>query len=205
MANYPDRDGGGKPRDPVEASREHGLQTITKAFASDLISMEEYERRAGSLQKARSPEEVDLVIADLPAAAPQGRSPAPAPRSAVAPRVDESLSGSQTLACVMGERHLQGDWLNGDRVESFTLMGSTKIDLREVALPGERLKIEAFVLMGETRVIVPRGMAVRLNVFPFMGEAVAKRDVNQRVTPGEPYVLIEGFVMMGSLVVVAQD
>ena len=137
MSTYPER-GAREGDQDLSSSRERGLETITKAFASDLISMDEYERRAGSLQKARSPEEVDLVIADLPAPAPQGRSPATAPRAALAPRVDESLAGSQSVACVMGERHLQGDWLNGDRVDSFTLMGSTRID--QVSWMGRRPK-----------------------------------------------------------------
>ena len=205
MAQYPAEKGPDQARGhaPIDEHRERALGILTGAFSSDLISMEEYERRAGEIQRCTSPIEVERAVSDLPTEAGETRKPVSA--AATERRVDASLSGSQTVACVMGDRQLQGDWLNGNRVESFTLMGSTKIDLRDVAMPAERLKIEAFVLMGETRVIVPRGMAVRLNVFPFMGDATAKRDVNQRVTPGEPYVVIEGFVMMGSLVVIAQD
>ncbi|MEI6873941.1 MAG: LiaF domain-containing protein [Spirochaetota bacterium] len=189
----------------METGREHALEILTRAFSGDLVSMEEYERRAGEIQKARSVADIDLVVADLSGVPEAQPSRNGTTRPDPASRVDPNLSGSQTLACVMGDRQLQGDWLNGSRVDSFTLMGSTKIDLRDVAMPDDHLKIQALVLMGETRVVVPRGMAVRLNVFPFMGEATAKRDVNQRVVPGEPYVIIEGFVMMGSLVVVAQD
>jgi hypothetical protein len=199
----------------VESKREQGLEALTRAFSADFLSMDEYEKRAGLVQNARDYAEIDAVLADLPREAPHDfpARPAPSGPDKASPRdglrgdvrIDTTLSGSQTVACVMGDRQLQGDWLTGDRVDSFTLMGSTKIDLRDVALPEGRLRIEAFVLMGETRIIVPRGLPVRLNAFPFMGEATARRDVNQRVVQGEPHVLIEGFVMMGSLVVIAQD
>jgi hypothetical protein len=208
MSSYPERQSPTNGQ-ALHTARDRALEAITRAFSSDRITVEEYERRAGQIQSARAVEEVERVLVDLPfptPASPQATSrQAPASRSAMPPRVDPGLSGSQTVACVMGERQLQGDFLNGNRVETFTLMGSTKIDLRDTAMPEGRLKIEAFVLMGETRVVVPRGLPVHLNVFPFMGEAMAKRDVNQRVVPDEPHVLIEGFVMMGSIVVVAQD
>jgi hypothetical protein len=207
MANYPTsgKSGGAAAPRTLESGREHALEVLTRAFSGDLVSMDEYERRATEIQKAGSVADIDLVVADLPGVSEASRPRREEARPAAATRVDSSLAGSQTLACVMGDRQLQGDWLNSSRVDSFTLMGSTKIDLRDVAMPPDQLKISTFVLMGETRVVVPRGMAVRLNVFPFMGEATAKRDVNQRIVPGEPYVVIEGFVMMGSLVVVAQD
>jgi hypothetical protein len=113
--------------------------------------------------------------------------------------------GQASLVCVMGDRQMTGDWLSGDKVDSFTLMGSTKLDLRDVALPAGRLKIDAFCLMGEIKIIVPRGLPVRLNAFPFMGEARLGRDVGSRVEPGRPYVEVSGFAMMGSIVVVAAD
>jgi len=203
-------------RSSMEGERERALEILTKAFASDRISMDEYERRATEIQRAPDPAKIALVVSDLPQDRPAGSPPPrPAPEAPPAPQGEfhafggrlrfSGSPGAQSVACIMGDRRLQGDWLNGDRVEAFTMMGSTTIDLRDVALPPDRLRIEAFVLMGETRVIVPRGLAVRMNVFPFMGEAHAKREVNQRVQPGEPHVVIEGFVMMGSLVVVVQD
>ena len=59
--------------------------------------------------------------------------------------------------------------------------------------------------MGETVVIVPRDLPVRLNAMPFMGEAVARRDVNQSVRGARRWVEISGLVVMGSVVVKAAD
>ena len=61
------------------------------------------------------------------------------------------------------------------------------------------------VCMGEIVITVPRGLAVRLNASPFMGEVGANREVTQRAAPGEPVIQIDGFVFMGSLRVIAAD
>jgi hypothetical protein len=195
----------------LERLRQSVLDQLTEAYASDLVSLESYETRAGLVQGASTARELDQAMEGLkarrPAPASRERPRAPIDREpARAPnRIDDSLSGVYNIACVMGDRQLTGDWLDGDQVGSFTMMGSTKIDLRDTALPPGRLKIDAFCLMGETKIIVPRGLPVRLNVFPFMGEAKLARDVRSRVLPGEPFVEVNGFAMMGSLVVVAAD
>ena len=100
---------------------------------------------------------------------------------------------------------MTGDWLNSDSVSSFTLMGSSVLDLRNTALPPGRVRIEAFTMMGEIKVIVPYGLPVRLSAFPFMGEARMADDVARRVERDEPWVEISGFAMMGSIVVKAAD
>ncbi|HUX36774.1 MAG TPA: LiaF domain-containing protein [Rectinemataceae bacterium] len=190
----------------LEAERERGLEALTRAYTSDAISVSDFERRAGLVQQARDGASIREIVADLPVEAPGARPLSNSGRpSPLSQRTDPSLSGSQSVACVMGDRHMQGDWLSGDRVQSFTLMGSTKLDLREVILPPGGLRIDLSVVMGETVVVVPRGLAVRLGAFPFMGEASAARDVAQRAAPGEPVVAIEGFAFMGSIRVIAAD
>lgn len=217
------RPNGGAPvmTGELESRRERALERLTNAFAADLVSMEDYEIRAASIQNARNLDEVERLTADLPRGdrEPPTRPLAGGRRSPrergsldreergkgnlrVANPVDSGLAGSQTLACVMGDRHMSGDWLNGDRVECFTLMGSTKIDFRDTTLPAGRVRLDAFVLMGETKIIVPPGLPVRLNLVPFMGEARISPEVEQRAIPGEPCVEISGLALMGSVVVV---
>jgi len=203
MPSYPEPN---KPRSPtaLEDRRQAALDRLTEAFAEDRLPLEAYEERVARAQNADSVEELDSLMSDLPAPRPAAQT-ARRGTAAFPNAIDGRISGGASVACVMGDRHMTGDWLTGDRVESFTLMGSTKLDLRESALPPGRLKIDVFCLMGETKIIVPRGLPVRLNAFPFMGEAHAARDVARRIEPGSPYVDISGFAMMGSLVVVAMD
>jgi len=193
----------------MEPMRQQTIDRLTAAFASDAITMDEYERRATAANAATNLDQLESLSFDLPAikksASEGSRKPAahPEPRNGINP----SIVGSTplTTGCVMGDRNLIGNWLSSDRVSSFTVMGSTKLDLRDVDLPPGPVHIEAFTLMGETKIVVPRGLPVRLNVFAFMGESQAGREVNQQVSGAETWVEISGFAMMGSLTVRAMD
>jgi hypothetical protein len=201
----------------LERSRQKALDIITDAFAGGAMPIEEYEKRAGRIQNAVRMEEIRLCVADLPidplpGRAPSGKTPASRPASAdpafrTQPDflVEARGKGNDTVACVMGERHMAGDWLNTDTVSSFTLMGSTTLDLRNTAIPPGRLKIDAFTLMGEITVIVPRGLPVKLSAFPFMGEARIAPNVEQRISRSESWVEVSGFALMGSIRVRSAD
>jgi hypothetical protein len=202
----------------MEDGRQRALDVITTAFANGKLSLEDYETKAGKIQQAKSLADIDYETAGfpqremprqtLPGNAPSGRSyPQPRFRQAPAPMptdlmVEERNGSPEFSLCVMGERRLTGDWLNSDSATSVTLMGSTVLDLRDTALPPGRLKIEAFAVMGEVKVIVPRGVPVKMSAFPFMGEAHASREISQRVTDrSSPWIEVSGIALMGSIIV----
>ncbi len=193
----------------LEAVRQATIEKLTEAFASDLITVEEYELRATQANAARSTVELERISFDLPAMRPATKPASSTMRtqSQQSWSTSASIVGAApvTTGCVMGERHLTGNWLTSDRVSSFTVMGSTRLDLRDVELPLGPVHIEAFTVMGDTRIIVPRGLPVRLNTFVFMGESTAGRDVNQQIRGADTWVEISGFIVMGSVKVQAQD
>jgi hypothetical protein len=193
----------------MEPMRQQTIDRLTAAFASDAITMDEYERRATAANAATSLDQLESLSFDLPEAPKSTAESSRKPASRYEPRngINASIVGSTplTTGCVMGDRNLTGNWLSSDRVSSFTVMGSTKLDLRDVELPPGPVRIEAFTLMGETKVVVPRGLPVRLNVFAFMGESQAGREVNQQIHGATTWVEISGFAMMGSLTVRAMD
>ncbi|MGD9939631.1 MAG: LiaF domain-containing protein [Clostridia bacterium] len=204
-----------RPED-MERLRQDAIDSLTSAFAGNIISMEEYERRAGLASLAELPEALDEVIADLPATRPRQATTGPAQRRSARdvpqdtyyhrqPLRDLSSAPPLTTGCVMGDRNLTGNWLTSNKVSSFTVMGSTKLDLRDSELPLGPINVEVFTLMGETKIIVPPGLPVRMNAFAFMAESTAHRSVNQQVHGAETWVEISGFVMMGSVVVKAMD
>lgn len=203
----------------LEEDRQRALDRLTAAFARGAITIEDYEERAGKVQYAHNVTQLAPLLADLPAEIPASTQNArnlPDTRASgsrpVAPRpesrtwlVEERDGGTETVACIMGDRRMTGDWLGGNAVTSFTLMGSTTLDLRNTALPPGKLKIDAFALMGETRIIVPRGLPVKLTALPFMGEARVAESVERRVDRSGSWVEIGGIAMMGSIVVKAAD
>lgn len=204
--------------------RQKALDIITAAFAQDKITMEEYEARADKIQKAVGVDTIEAQVADLP----RSRMPGEAPDTnrqglrqydSETARDDTTRSrdtGSHTfntrefrddqgdtpsdfVACVMGERKLTGDWLTSDTVTSITFMGETTIDLRDTVLPRHGLKIQAFAMMGEIRIIVPEGLPVRMSAVPFMGEAQLHKSVTRRAEAGGPWVEVSGLAFMGSI------
>jgi hypothetical protein len=203
--------------DGLERERQRALDSITTAFASGKISIEEYETRAEKIQKSIALADIESETFDLPQPEPpryrddsQGarspaasfRRPSPVPRNTGAYMVETRGGSPEFALCVMGDRRMTGDWLNSDQATSFTLMGSTTLDLRDTALPPGRLRIDAVAIMGEVRVIVPEGVPVKMSAFPFMGEANVARGVPQRVLDrDQPWVEISGIALMGSIVV----
>jgi hypothetical protein len=205
-------------RDDLEPKRQQVIDILTSAFADNTISMDEYERRAALASATAMPEVLDEVIADLPAVRPADSRKTGSSRysghehDAARQPYRPGSAGSDvvgappmTTGCVMGERNLTGNWLCSDRVTSFTIMGSTKLDLRDTDLPPGPVKVEVFTLMGETKIVVPPDLPVRLNAFAFMGESTAHRSVDQQVRGARTWVEISGFVMMGSVNVKAMD
>lgn len=187
-----------------EARRQRVIDALTQAYASDRITVEEYEARASAAAAADRPEQLEDLVSDLPAPLSSGE-PSPSPRASAYP-VHGPAEGAVSVACVMGDRRMTGNWLDSDRVNSFTLMGSTRLDLRDADLPESGpVRIEVFTLMGETVIVVPRELPVRLTTMPFMGEAVARRDVDQNVRGARRWLEISGLVVMGSVVVKAAD
>lgn len=183
------------PRE-LEALRQDVIDRLTEAFSKDAISMEEYERLATEANATNRLEDLTRLSFDLPARQEQSRF-----------RKDSSIIGAKPLmtGSIMGDRKMIGNWLSSDRVSSFTVMGSTRLDLRDVDLPPGPIHIETYTLMGETKIIVPRDLPVRLNVFAFMGESSASRDVNQQIRGSTSWVEVSGFAMMGSVNVKAMD
>ena len=212
---------GDEPLSPValEARRELALDRLTEAFASDLVTMEDYEARVSEVQNADRPGAIDAAVADLPQVRPRddakgrgasrhgkGRDAGRESRSlAYRNAIDPRLRGEESVACILGDRSLQGDFLSGDRIESFTLLGNTSIDLRDTALPPGALRINAFCVLGNLKVIVPHGLPVKMDSLPILGESHIARDVERRIERGMPHVVVNGFAILGNLVVVAQD
>ena len=200
-----------EPPAGFEVRRQRVIDTLTQAYASDYLSMEEYESRAAAAAAADLPGQLDDLVSDLPSIAGAPDEPARRPSSPPRPRrpaypAEYPGGASSSVTCILGDRSMTGNWLDSDRVNSFTLMGSTRLDLRDADLPESGpVRIEAFVLMGETVIIVPRELPVRLTAMPFMGEARARRDVDQNIRGARRWVEISGLVVMGSVVVKAAD
>jgi hypothetical protein len=159
---------------------------LRDALADGVLSLTEYEERAGQCWAARTRSELDAVVRDLPGAR------APVPAVAGAPP-----GGPNRITAVMSESELASPVLPGQDVEATAVLGTAKVDLRREDLPPE-VHVRATALLGEVKVHVPPGTTVHLSGSTVMGERKAK--LGPPVAGGS-VVHVHSTAVLGSVVV----
>lgn len=105
-----------------------------------------------------------------------------------------------SLVGVFGDVVRAGRWEVARRTTAFQLMGNLKLDLREVLLPGETLELEAYVLMGDVRVLVPPGTDVQVRGVTLLGDGRTETDAfAQDVPPTGSRVVVTVYSAMGNV------
>ena len=192
----------------LDEKREDALDEIARDYAEQLISQSEYERMARRLSIATTETEIEAVVRD------RSRPHEYQPES-------RSVSTTQAITAVLGERKMRGDWIHGDYVSATALMGAIRLDLRECDLP-ELTRIHVVTVMGETQIIVPSGVEVRNDISAFLAETndtsgpppggrrhrrrshqdrPANARAEQSASP-PPVVVVTGFALMAEVKVV---
>jgi hypothetical protein len=196
------------------ARKRYAIDLITENYSHDLLPVDEYEKRVERAQTARSVEELEALTSDLPAtrleSSSDGGTAFPGSTAAKNPRYRPDLNlsfGEGTIphVCILSGRDMSGEQLAAKRQAFVNIMGGTKLDFRNTRLEPGETKIEVFCFMGGLDIIVPPGLAVRSRVVPIMGGVDLKRNVKRDPYPGEPYLTIEGFCLMGGVDVKSRD
>src|SRR4051812_671550 len=109
--------------------RERVIQQLTQAFAHDVISVEELERRLGDVYQAQSAAETEAIVVDLRSAEATGSLPQP--------NVDEPRRSDQLIATpsrdkfsvILSSASRRGMWTVPHHLEAFALWSDSVIDL----------------------------------------------------------------------------
>ena len=165
---------------------------LMAAVADGMLTLSEYDERAGALWQAKVRTELDALVADLP---PVEGELAHEPVPQVARGGPADLRPRRTIA-VMSEDQLHATIAPGQDVVGVAVMGKSVLDLRQQDLPsGTRVRARA--LMGEVEVLVPEGAAVHLTGMSLMGG----RKVQTARTGAGPVVHVHALAVMGSIIV----
>ena len=161
--------------DELEEAREEALDRLADLYGSNRITLREFEDRREVIVNARD-------MHALQAARENPPSP-PAART----------SGG-TAVCIMGDRRINGDWLDQGRLDSTCIMGDLKVDLRGYSIP-EGVVINTTTIMGDTVILLPRNVRVRNEISAILA------DVKEKGHPeaGGPEVIIKGIALMGDV------
>lgn len=192
---------------PLPQVRERVIQQLTHAFAHDMISVEELERRLEHVYGARSVAETEAIVIDLQSAATTGALPGP--------NVDEPRQSHDVAAptlsrdrfvAILSSSSRRGHWSVPHRLEAVAVMSDSVLDLTAASLSGDIVDIHVRLVMANLRIIVPTGLRVVNRVGAFLAnvESDASLDLAQMI-PGAPVIRITGNAFVANLEIVARS
>jgi hypothetical protein len=200
------------PQLSLKERRDRTIEVLCDHFAHDRLELDEFEARLDIAHRARTHDELQELLHDLPAtraATPPSSGLAQAAR-ALSDReyvddklrrgshaVSEAMRDTRTLIAVMSGVERRGAWTPARRNLVIALMGGAELDFREVALPPGVTEVVALCLMGGASIIVPPDLAVDANGMAIMGgfEHISPR----QAAPDAPVLRITGFCLMGGV------
>jgi hypothetical protein len=184
MGDDPDR----PARERVsDSDRDQAVAELRRHLSEGRLDHDELSERLERALVARTRGDLELVLADLPAA-PTPASPAPRPQA------------TGWTVGIMASSVRRGRWRPRPRTNVVSVMGSCTLDLRQADLDGPELVIHAVAVMGEVEIVVPEGIEVDVTGIPIMGDK--SLDIRPGpVRPGAPRVLVRAVPVMGSVVV----
>jgi len=156
-----------------DEDREATVSVLREHAVEGRLTLEEFTDRMGAAYAARTSEELDELVRDLPA----HTTPASRRRP------------TNFVLSMFGSSEREGRIRVGRRVTCVTLFGNVDLDLRQATLEQEVVTIVALGVFGAIDVYVPEGIEVDLQGLALFGHKRARgKDVPPR--PGTPLVRV---------------
>jgi hypothetical protein len=198
-------DDGGRPLAPRGASavssrlttetRDRVIGVLSDAFARGTLDVDEYERRVTVAHRSDISAEVDALVADLPLAT------VPAPASVASRSVLPAalVRSSGLVVSIMGGTERTGSWTVPRTLNVLSLMGGTRLDLREARMPAGVVEMRVAAMMGGVQIIVPPQLAVEANGAAIMGGFQHVERTSTDPDPAAPLLRVTGLAVMGGV------
>jgi hypothetical protein len=161
-----------------DADRERVITLLGEAFADGRLTADEHSDRMSVAYSARTLGELTGLTADL------------SPAEAQPIQVDD-----RPLNVMFGSVRRAGRWVVPVRVPLFALFGTVELDLREAILQRRHIVIDAQVLGGRVRLLVPEGVRVDVTSRTFL----SSRDLRVRSAGDGPVIEVSGTIVLGTL------
>ena len=165
----------------VPARRKRITELLTEAYARDDLEQREFELRIELVEQARTVEELDQLIADFPSDVVREVGPRSGvsirPESGELEREVSRLDGlaAPTQLNVLGDQHIALGRMDPRVVRSVSVIGDCAVDLRGLSGEGGVILVKIVALIGDTRIIVPRGTPVDIRLLNLIGDQKRKK------------------------------
>jgi len=189
------------PNQPVPASgpqpalrvgdrdRDAAAHRLQDAFAEGRLDDEEFDQRMRAALTARVSTELDVLTADLPAAAP---------RAVVARPAGSPPPGKLAVAYKSSIRR-GGRWRVPQRFRCVIYKGSGRLDLRAAELAGPATTMNVVAYKSHVDVLVPPGVRVELDGFGVSKGWSAAEDLEALLPADAPVVHVRGIAYKGTI------
>ncbi len=178
---------------PLPRQIEIAESALAEAFARDLITMEELEKRLHLVQEAHSNGEISTYLEDLP-------------RDLLDPVKEEdyadlSITDAQKskneYTTVLSSNVLRGKQLRRKTIKAKVILGEQILDYSKTVLEPGRYFVDLKTVLGETRIIVPSEYAVTVEMRNFMSEI--KDSTDRMPDAATPEIVVTGKAILGSV------
>jgi hypothetical protein len=156
-----------------DAERHRAVEVLRVAAGEGRLTIEELEERIEAAYHAKTLDELDALVADLP----DPGVPAPAADLASAPGRPPAglVPESMVLHTTLGDLKQRGYWVVPRHVTAKTAIGSIRIDFTEAVCRHREVTIDVTTGAGSVLIIVPRGWTARTDeVTTAIGSVVNK-------------------------------
>ncbi|MFC6878288.1 MULTISPECIES: DUF1707 SHOCT-like domain-containing protein [Actinomadura] len=161
-----------------DADRERVVAVLGEALADGRLSAQEHDERTTRAYAARTLGELTGLTGDL------------SPEEAQPILVDD-----RPVSVVFGRTRRDGRWVVPVKLPLVALFGTVELDLREAVLQRRHIVLDALVLGGRIRLLVPDGVRVDVT-----GRTIlSTREVRTRPAAEGPTIEIGGTMVFGSV------
>ncbi len=176
------------PRDqPLSEQKKIAEEILSEAFARDLITMDEFEKRVSVIHAAGSNRDVQTELSDLP-------DSLLVPREKPEPDLPEQTKPS---LLILSSKTVKGNWLKKRKIKSKLILADQKLDYTKTLLEPGKYYIDTNVILSSLTVIVPENYSVSVDMTPILAE-IRERNVSPP-SPGMPEIIIRGKVILGEV------
>lgn len=167
-----------------DADRNGTMRRLQNALALGLINIDEFEQRTRQVSYARTRDELDTLVGDLPA-----------PGAIVTSATDRV-----ELRGWAGSLKRHGEWTVPTRLSLVRRFGSIDLDLTKARFAGPVVVIEIDMKFGSLNLWLPEGASASIdNVEAYVGSASDRR--KDPPAEGNPHVVLSGQLVFGSVVI----
>jgi hypothetical protein len=195
---------------PALTPQQAAIREVRARYERGDIPFDRFEYALNALLQAQTPEECEGILQELPVpptATLDALTPPPAPPVPKLPR-------RRWIVGLLGEiQRLKRPWRMGQRTTAVMLIGELQLDL-SLANPPQHGVLDVYMVIGETKLYVPRDLHVSVRVFTLLGEARAFGEsregifaylsdedapVQEPAAPSAPHLEIRVFSLIGEV------